>query len=147
MLVLPILTVQEVKDWTANSELESLCETNPNKVSKYINNLSWMIWTNIDKEQFKLPNEDTYVIPDDLKFATINLLDIYYDYVIVNHYDITWRKISHSEKIDDYQITEWYNQYENTNQKRFLGVPISDEILAVFRKYMREDWFINVNIH
>lgn len=145
MLVLPILTVQEVKEWTANSELESLCDKNPNQVSKYINNLSWMIWTNIDKEQFK--ESDIYIIPDDLKFATINLLDIYYDYVIVNHYDITWRRISYSEKVDDYQITEWFNQYENSNQRRFLWVPISDEIFAVFRKYMREDWFINVNLH
>ena len=146
MNVVSILTVQEVKEWTANSELESLCDTNPNQVEKLIRNLSWLIRTNIDFEQFK-GNDDIYDIPDDLKFATINLLDIYYDYVIVNKYNITWRRTNYQEKIDDYQIIEWYSQYEITNQKRFLGVPISDEILAVFKKYMYDDWFINVNIH
>jgi hypothetical protein len=65
----------------------------------------------------------------------------------VNKYNVNGRRISYSEKIDDYQITEWFNQYENTNQKKFLGVPISDEIRAVFKKYMYDDWFINVNIH
>lgn len=145
MLVLPILTVQEVKEWTANSELEELCEKNPNKVMKIINNISWMIWSSIDKEQFL--EWDIYIIPDDLKFATINLLDIYYDYVIVNHYDITWKAISYSEKVDDYQISKWFNQYESANQKKFLWVPLSDEMRAVFKKYAPLVWFINVNIH
>lgn len=146
MLVLPILSVQEVKEWTANSDLEELCLKNPKKVEKYIANLSWMIRTQIDKEQFKW-KDDIYEIPDDLKFATINLFDIYYEYSIVNRYNIKWRKTSYSEKIDDYTITEWYSEYENTNQLKWLGVPVSNELYAVFQRYMPNVWFINVNIH
>lgn len=146
MLVLPILTVQEVKEWTANSELERLCEEKPNQIEKYVKSLSWMIWTQIDKEQFK-GKDDIYDIPDDLKQATINLLDIYYDYSVVNRFHITGRRTNYSEKIDDYQITEWYSEYEGSNWLKWFWLPISNELYAIFQRYMPDVWFININIH
>jgi hypothetical protein len=67
-----------------------------------------MIWTQIDKEQF-LEN-DIYIIADDFKQATINLLDIYYDYEVVNKLISKGRRTSYSERIDDYQITETFSE-------------------------------------
>ena len=143
MNILPILTVQEVKEWTANSELERLCDTNPNQVEKYIKQLSWMIWTQVDKEQF-LEN-DIYIIADDFKQATINLLDIYYDYEVVNKLVSKGRRISYSERIDDYQITEAFS--ESVSWLSWFWLPISNEIYWIFLRYMPKSWFINVNIH
>lgn len=144
MEILPILTVEELKEWTANSELEELCDSDSTLVEKYIKQVSALIRTQIDKEQFK--DWDDYDIPESLKLATIRYIDSYYDYIIVKKTVIwTWKRTSYSETIDDYKISETYS--ENTNTVDFFGVPIDKDTQKIFLSFMPDVWFWKVNLH
>ena len=141
--ITPILTVDEVKEWTRNSDLEALCDSNPALVTKNIKNLSWDIRTQIDIEQFK--TDDWYEFPTVLKLATIRLLDSFYVYSVVNKQSVaTGRKTSYSEKIDDYQITEWYSI--SSTAATWLWLPIDDESLITFLSFKKETGFWQVSI-
>lgn len=144
MEILPILTVEELKDWTANSELEEICESNTTIAEKYIKQVSALIWTQIDKEQFK--DWDEYIIPESLKLATIRFTDSYYDVVIVKKTPI-WssKRVSYTEKIDDYSISETFS--ENSSATDFFGIPIDKETKKIFSSFMPDSWLWWVNLH
>lgn len=138
-----ILTVDEVEEWTRNSDLEALCSENPALVAKYIKKLSGDIRTQIDIEQFK--KGDDYEFPTVLKLATIRLLDSFYVYSVVNKQSVaTAKKISYSEKIDDYSITEWYS--DTSSSATWLWLPIDDESLITFLSFKKETGFWQVSI-
>lgn len=138
-----ILTVDEVEEWTRNSDLEALCSENPALVAKYIKKLSADIRTQIDIEQFKKGNN--YEFPTVLKLATIRLLDSFYVYSVVNKQSVaTVKKISYSEKIDDYSITEWYS--DTSSSATWLWLPIDDESLITFLSFKKETGFWQVSI-
>lgn len=144
MEILPILTVEELKEWTANSELEEICESNTAVAEKYITKVSALIRTQIDKEQFK--DWDEYIIPESLKLATIRFTDSYYDNVIVKKIPI-WssKRLSYSEKIDDYSISETYS--ENSSATDFFWIPIDKETKKIFSSFMQDSWLRWVNLH
>ncbi len=138
-----ILTVDEVEEWTRNSDLEALCSENPALVAKYIKKLSADIRTQIDIEQFK--KGDDYEFPTVLKLATIRLLDSFYVYSVVNKQSVaTAKKTSYSEKIDDYSITEWYS--DTSSSATWLWLPIDDESLITFLSFKKETGFWQVSI-
>jgi len=58
-----------------------LIDTTDANLTKYINIVSAKIRAKVDEEQFTTDGE-TYEYPDDLKLATINLVDNYFAYFV-----------------------------------------------------------------
>lgn len=139
----PIITVAELKEWSINQDL---IETADATLEKYIKIVSAKIRTKIDEEQFK--QEDwTYDYPEDLKIATISLVDNYYVYCVqLKQSDATGRRTSYTEKIDDYSISE---SFESSSAFSFYWIPTDLDILDILKKYMDSDQygFWNINLH
>ena len=142
--VLEIITVDDVREFSSNEKLVNLCVSESSKVSNYIKQLTAKIRTQIDKEQFK--EWESYNIPNDLKLATVNLLDSFYSYSIVGRQNVgTGTRTSYSEKVDDYSITESYSQ--GSNALSWLWLPIDNETMLVFMSYMVGAKLWSINLH
>ena len=140
-----IVSVDELAEATTNKEIENLCSTEPNTVKKYINQVTAKVRAKIDKEQFKV--WESYDIPDDLKLATIWLIDSYYVYSVKNWQSVaTWKRTSYSETIDDYKISETYS--ETTSAFDYFWIPIDQYSLTILMSYMDDDSGVwNINLH
>jgi hypothetical protein len=103
MEILPIMTVAELQDLTLNDELLSICSSDYQKVSKIINAVSVRIRNKIDKEIFYDEESDSYIIPDDLKYACASLCEGLY-ICDKEKNNVASKKVL-SERIDDYSIT------------------------------------------
>ena len=138
-----IITPAELREWSINQDL---IEEKDTVLTKYINIVSARIWTKIDEEQFK-NSDGTYTYPEDLKIATISLVDNYYAYFVqLKQSEAKGKRSSYSEKIDDYQITE---AYDTTSAFSFFWIPTDLQILDILKKYMatEEYWFWNIDLH
>ena len=138
-----IITVDELREGSINQDL---IEEWDNKLTKYINIVCAKIRTKIDEEQFKI-EEGTYIYPEDLKIATISLVDNYYAYFVqLKQTEATGRRTSYTEKIDDYSISE---TFESTSAFSFFWIPTDLQILDILKKYMESEeyWFWNIDLH
>lgn len=140
-----IVSVDELAEATTNKELEALCFSEANTVKKYINQVTAKVRAKIDKEQFKV--WESYDIPDDLKLATVWLIDSFYVYSVKNWQSVaTWKRTSYSETIDDYKISETYS--ETTSAFDYFWIPIDQYSLTILMSYMDDDsWVRNINLH
>lgn len=138
-----IITPAELREWSINQDL---IEEKDTVLTKYINIVSARIWTKIDEEQFK-NSDGTYTYPEDLKIATISLVDNYYAYFVqLKQSEAKGKRTSYTEKIDDYTITE---AYDTTSAFSFFWIPTDLQILDILKKYMatEEYWFWNIDLH
>lgn len=138
----PIITAEELREWSINQELIDLPD---NVINKYINIVSAKIRAKIDEEQFN--NDGVYEYPWDLKLAVISLVDNYFAYFVqLKQSAVTGKRTSYTEKIDDYSISE---SYDNTSAFSFYGIPADMDILDILKKYMESDQygFWNINLH
>lgn len=138
----PIITAEELREWSINQELIDLPD---NVINKYINIVSAKIRAKIDEEQFN--NDGVYEYPWDLKLAVISLVDNYFSYFVqLKQSAVTGKRTSYTEKIDDYSISE---SYDNTSAFSFYGIPADMDILDILKKYMDSDQygFWNINLH
>lgn len=138
----PIITAEELREWSINQELIDLPD---NVINKYINIVSAKIRVKIDEEQFN--NDGVYEYPWDLKLAVISLVDNYFAYFVqLKQSAVTGKRTSYTEKIDDYSISE---SYDNTSAFSFYGIPADMDILDILKKYMESDQygFWNINLH
>jgi len=143
MSVNAIITPAELREWSINQDLIDTTDAN---LTKYINIVSAKIRAKVDEEQFTTDGE-TYEYPDDLKLATINLVDNYFAYFVqLKQSAVTWRRTSYTEKIDDYSISE---EYDTSSAFTFYGIPVDMDVLDILKKYMDSDqWGIwNVVLH
>ena len=140
--LVPIVSLSEVRELSNNSELIALDDTT---LQKYVNQVTVKVRSKIDKDQFL--EEDSYDIPDDLKIATVALVDSYYVYTIVWKQTVsTWKKTSYTEKIDDYSISESYS--ETTSAFDYFWIPIDQYSLMILMAYMDNDTGLwNINLH
>lgn len=140
--LVPIVSLSEVRELSNNSELIALDDTT---LQKYVNQVTVKVRAKIDKDQFL--EEDSYDIPDDLKIATVALVDSYYVYTIVWKQTVsTWKKTSYTEKIDDYSISESYS--ETTSAFDYFWIPIDQYSLMILMAYMDNDTGLwNINLH
>lgn len=143
MEILPVMTVAELQDLTLNDELLTLCSSDYQKVSKIINAVSIRIRNKIDKEIFYDEESDSYIIPDDLKYACASLCEGLYimDKEKIN---VASKKVV-SEKIDDYSITYSDSQSAYT----FFWIPTDSNVIAVIEAYcgITGKWYWNINLH
>lgn len=138
-----IITPAELREWSINQDL---IEEKDTVLTKYINIVSARIWTKIDEEQFK-NSDGTYTYPEDLKIATISLVDNYYAYFVqLKQSEAKGKRTEYTEKIDDYTITE---KFETTSAFSFFWIPTDLQILDILKKYMatEEYWFWNIDLH
>lgn len=138
-----IITPAELREWSINQDL---IEEKDETLTKYIKIVSAKIRTKIDEEQFTTDGE-TYVYPEDLKIATISLVDNYYAYFVqLKQTEAMGKRTSYTEKIDDYSISE---TFENTSAFSFFWIPTDTDIIDILKKYMEveEYWFRNVDLH
>lgn len=138
-----IITAEELREWSINQDLIDLAD---NQIDRYINIVCAKIRSKIDREQFK-NEEGVYVYPEDLKLATINLVDNFYAYFVqLKQTEAMGKRTSYTEKIDDYSISE---SFETTSAFSFFGIPTDLEILKILEKYMDSDQygFWNINLH
>ena len=138
-----IITAEELREWSINQDLIDLAD---NQIDRYINIVCAKIRSKIDGEQFK-NEEGVYVYPEDLKLATINLVDNFYAYFVqLKQTEAMGKRTSYTEKIDDYSISE---SFETTSAFSFFGIPTDLEILKILEKYMDSDQygFWNINLH
>lgn len=143
MEILPIMTVAELQDLTLNDDLLGICSSDYSKASKIINWVSVRIRTKIDKEIFYDEETDSYVIPDDLKYACASLCEGLYicDKEKTN---VASKKVV-SERIDDYSISYSENQSAYT----FFGIPTDSNVIAVIESYswIVGKWYWNIHLH
>lgn len=141
-----IVSLKEVEAFTWNDEIEEMCSSNPSKVQKIINQITAKIWAKINKDQFL--DNGVYYIPDDLKIATVWLIDSFYVYTVKNWQSVaTWKKTSYKETIDDYSVSETYST-ESKSAFDYFWIPIDQYSLIILMSYMDDDvWFWNVNLH
>lgn len=138
-----IVTPEEIIEGTINQELIDLYDTNAGKAKlvKFEKIVAGRIWAKIDYRQFK--NGDEYEIPEDLKMATISLIDSYYIYADVNKENSASKKVT-EKRIDDFTIR--YSDKESAFS--YFWIPTDGEILDTLKKYMsskeRGFWDINV---
>lgn len=138
-----IITPTELREGSINQDL---IEETDATLTKYINIVSAKIRSKVDEEQFK-NEEGVYVYPEDLKLATINLVDNFYAYFVqLKQTEAMGKRTSYTEKIDDYSISE---SFETTSAFSFFGIPTDLEILKILEKYMDSDqrWFRNIIPH
>ena len=85
MDIVVIVTPAEIIEGTVNPDLIDLYATEAGqaKIVKYEKIVASKIWAKIDSEQFK-QDDGTYEIPDDLKMATISLIDSFYSYSVAS---------------------------------------------------------------
>lgn len=138
----PIVSLAEVRECSNNNELVALSDE---ILQKYVNQVTVKVRAKIDKEQFK--EWDSYNIPDDLKIATVWLIDSYYAYTIVWKQSVaTWKKTGYTEKIDDYSISESY--WETTSAFDYFWIPIDQYSLMILMSYMDSDTGLwNIDLH
>lgn len=138
----PIITAEELREWSINQDL---IDCSDEILEKYIKIVSAKIRAKIDEEQFNVDGE--YEYPWDLKIATISLVDNYYVYSVqLKQSAVTGKRTSYTEKIDDYSISE---SYDNSSAFSFYWIPVDMDILDILKKYMESDQFgfWNVNLH
>ena len=138
-----IITAEELREWSINQDLIDLSD---NQIDRYINIVSNKIRAKIDEEQFTTDGE-TYEYPADLKLATISLVDNYYAYFVqLKQSTVTGRRTGYTEKIDDYTITE---NFDNTSAFTFFWIPVDLDILDILKRYMDSDQygFRNIDLH
>ena len=138
-----IITAEELREWSINQDLIDLAD---NQIDRYINIVSNKIRAKIDEEQFTIDGE-TYEYPADLKLATISLVDNYYAYFVqLKQSAVTGKRTGYTEKIDDYSITE---NFDNASAFTFFWIPVDMDILDILKRYMDSDQygFWNVNPH
>lgn len=141
-----IVSLQEVSELTSSKEIEELCSSNPSKVQKIINQITVKVRAKIDKEQF-LENS-SYNIPEDLKIATVCLIDSFYVYSVKEWQSIaSWRRTSYKETIDDYSISETYSD-SSRSAFDYFWIPIDQYSLTILMSYMDSNtWLWNVHLH
>jgi len=137
-----IVSPSEVRDMSANSSLISLSD---NEITAIVKKVCWKIWSKIEVEQFYDEKTKTYTYPDDLKIATIDLIDNYYS--LQESSDSTVKKTTrHRERIDDYEIEE---EFQSSTAYSFFWIPVNADTLNIILKYgSNESWWIwNVDLH
>lgn len=143
MEILPIMTVAELQDLTLNDELLNLCSSDYQKVSKIINAVSVRIRNKIDKEIFYDEESDSYIIPDDLKYACASLCEGLY-ICDKEKNNVASKKVL-SERIDDYSITYSESQSAYT----FFWIPTDSNTIAIIEAYcgITGKWYWNIHLH
>ena len=143
MEILPVMTVAELQDLTLNDELLNICSSDYQKASKIINGVSIRIRSKIDKEIFYDEESDSYIIPDDLKYACVSLCEGLY--IIDKEKNNVASKKVLSERIDDYSITYSESQSAYT----FFGIPTDSNVIAVIEAYswIIWKWYWNIHLH
>lgn len=138
----PIITPEELREWSINQDL---IECSDETLEKYISIVSAKIRAKVDEEQFNV--DGVYEYPWDLKIATITLVDNYFAYFVqLKQSAVTGKRTSYTEKIDDYSISE---EFDTSSAFSFYGIPADMDILDILKKYMETDQygFWNVNLH
>ena len=139
-----IVTPEEIIEGTINPDLIDLYDTPAGKASlaKYENIVASKVRAKINSDQFK-KEDGTYEIPDDLKMATISLIDSYYIYAVVNKENSASKKVT-EKKIDDFTI----RYSDNESAFSYFGIPTDGDILDILKKYMgtRERGYRDVDI-
>ena len=139
-----IVTPSEIAEGTVNPELIELYDTQAGQVqlAKYEKIVANKIWAKIDAEQFNDWNGN-YIIPEDLKMATISLIDSFYSYAVVQGLNAGTKKVT-KRQIDDFSET-----YSDTAAAfMYFGIPTDGDILDILKKYMNKEerGFWNVDI-
>lgn len=137
-----IISVEDMRDWSIN---QALIDKSDKDIEKYIKIVSGKIRTVIDEEQFN--NDGEYEYPQDLQLATISLVDNYFTYFVqLKQSAVTGKRTSYTEKIDDYSISE---SYDNSSAFSFFGIPLDKQTLDVLNRYMESDqyWFWGIHLH
>lgn len=126
-----IVTPAEIAAKTVNQGLLDLYSTEQwqAQMVKYESIVADKIWSRIDAEQFK--DGENYVIPEDLKIATISLIENFYTYAVVEKQNNATKKVT-SRKIDDF--SETYS--ENQSWFSYFGIPTDAETVDILNKYM-----------
>jgi hypothetical protein len=133
-----IIDIEYVMDIGLDDDLYNLCQNEPAKVEKYIKNIDMMIFSYIDREQFKKA-DGTYEYPSDLKFFAERLLESLYIYQIKGGNSLAGGNITaKSESISDYSTSE-SRSFENKNALSLFGIPIYEQLYHIIQKYTSED--------
>lgn len=137
-----IVSPSEVRDMSANSSLIWLSD---NEITAIVKKVCWKIWSKVDVEQFFDKDTKTYTFPDDLKIATIDLIDNYYS--LQESSDSTVKTTTlRRERIDDYEIEE---SFTSSTAYTFFWIPVNADTLNIILKYWDDEswWVWNIDLH
>lgn len=126
-----IINVDYLADNVVNEELYELCLEQKEKVERYLNIVENKIKLYMDIDQFK--QNDDYKFPEDLKEAVRFLVESLYLNRSLN--TTQGKMLSHTEKHDDYSISESFSGGDFALR---YGIPILPEYLRVLNKYRGE---------
>ena len=144
-MVVVIVTPAEILEGTVNPDLIDLGSTEAGllQIAKYEKIVASKVRAKINSEQFK-KEDGTYDIPEDLKLATISLIDSFYSY------SVQWGANNGTKKVTSVKIDDFSENYsENASAFMYFGIPTDGDILDILKKYMeaREWGFWEINLH